>query len=541
MAEKLTPKQKAFCDAYIENGGNATQAAAKAGYSEKTAYATGAENLRKPQIKTYIADRQKEIDSERICSIKEIQEFRTRIVRGEEKDQFELDVAATDKLKAANDLEKALRIKEAEEEKQRAAEAARNAGTYHMDLDIISDALHPMIRSIRNRKHKEYIARGGRASAKSTGFGCEGIEIIKNYPDVHILAVRKVAATLKDSVYAKFKWAIEKQGLQDEFRCLISPLEIIYKPTGQKIYFRGADDPLKIKSIAPEFGYIGAVWFEELDQFFGPDEIRNIEQSALRGGDLALKFKSYNPPKSANNWANKYVDEIKDEPTVFISHSTYLDVPEEWLGESFIEDAERLKRMNPEAYEHEYMGIPNGNGGSVFTYVEERTITDEEIATMDTIYQGVDWGWYPDPFAFIRAYYNRREETIYLIDEFGTNNESNQSTAQWIIDHGYNDYVIIADSAEKKSVSDFRDCGVTTRAAVKGPGSVEYGMKWLQVRKIVYDKARTPKAGKEIKEYEYARDKNGEVVSGYVDKNNHFIDALRYAFEPVSGRRGNSA
>lgn len=541
MAEKLTPKQKAFCDAYIENGGNATQAAIKAGYSAKSARTNGQRMLTYDAISAYIAERQKEIDSTRISSIQEIQELRTRILRGEEKDQFELDVAVTDKLKAANDLEKALRIKEVEEEKQRAIEAARNAGTYHMDLDIISDVLHPMIRSIRGLKHKEYIAEGGRGSTKSSGFGNDVIEVMKNYPDVHILAVRKVAATLKDSVYAKIKWAIEKQGLQEEFKCLISPLEIIYKATGQKIYFRGADDPFKIKSITPEFGYIGGVWFEELDQFFGPEEIRNIEQSALRGGDIALKFKSFNPPKSANNWANKYVDEMKDEPTVYISHSTYLDVPQEWLGKTFIEDAERLKRMNPEAYEHEYMGIPNGNGGSVFTYVEERTVTDEEIAAMDTIYQGVDWGWYPDPFAFIRVYYNRREETIYLIDEYGTNNESNQSTAQWIIDHGYNDYVIIADSAEKKSVSDFRDCGVTTRAAVKGPGSVEYGMKWLQVRKIVYDKARTPKAGKEIKEYEYARDKNGEVVSGYVDKNNHFIDALRYAFEPVSGRRGNSA
>lgn len=541
MAEKLTPKQKAFCDAYIENGGNATQAAIKAGYSQKAARTTGQRMTTYDAVSAYIAERLKEVDSARISSIQEIQELRTRILRGEEKDQFELDVAVADKLKAANDLEKALRIKEVEEEKQRAIEAARNAGTYHMDLDIISDVLHPMIRSIRGRKHKEYIAEGGRGSGKSSGFGCDVIEVIKNYPDVHILAVRKVATTLKDSVYAKIKWAIEKQGLQEEFRCLISPLEIVYKATGQKIYFRGADDPVKIKSITPEFGYIGGVWFEELDQFFGPEEIRNIEQSALRGGDIALKFKSFNPPKSANNWANKYVKDMENEPTVFISHSTYLDVPQEWLGETFIEDAERLKRMNPEAYEHEYMGIPNGNGGSVFTYVKERTITDEEIAAMDTIYQGVDWGWYPDPFAFIRAYYNPREETIYLIDEYGTNNESNQSTAQWIIDHGYNDYIIIADSAEKKSVSDFRDCGVTTRAAVKGPGSVEYGMKWLQVRKIVYDKARTPKAGKEIKEYEYARDKNGEVVSGYVDKNNHFIDALRYAFEPVSGRRGNSA
>lgn len=537
---KLTPRQKAFADYYIECG-NATAAAKKAGYSEKSAKQMGTENLAKPPIRAYIASRQQEIDSDRICSMKDIQEFRSRVIQGLEKDQFEMEAALADRLKAANDLEKALRIKEAEEEKQRRAEEARNAGVYHMDLDIIGDALHPMIRSIRNRKHKEFIAKGGRGSAKSSGFACEAIEVIKNYPDVHVLMVRKVAATLKDSVYSKTKWAIEKQGLQEEFAFRKSPLEIEYKATGQKIYFRGADDPLKIKSITPEFGYIGAVWFEELDQFYGPEEIRSIEQSALRGGEIAFKFKSFNPPKSANNWANVYVKDMKGEEGIFISHTNYLDVPEEWLGESFIEDAERLKRMNPAAYEHEYLGIPNGNGGNVFEYIEDRAITDEEIAKMDTIYQGVDWGFYPDPFAFIRAYYNPREEKIYLIDEIHANRLSNETTAGMIKEKGYHDYVFMCDNAEPKSIKDFRDSGLPAREVKKGAGSVEHGMKWLQVRTIVIDKRRTPHAYKEITEYEFDRDKEGNVISGYPDKNNHFIDALRYAFEPLSRRRGSSA
>lgn len=541
MVEKLTPKQKAFADAWIENGGNGTQAAKTAGYSEKTCNQIASENLYKPYIRAYIAERQKQIEDKRICNLAEIQQFRSGVVRGEVKDQFDLDPALTDRLKAATDLEKALKIKEEEENRLAMEEAARKAGTYHMDLDMVGDALHPMIRSIRYRKHKEYVAEGGRGSGKSSGFACEGIEIIKNYPDVHILAVRKVAATLKDSVYAKFKWAIEKQGLQDDFKCLVSPLEIIYKPTGQKIYFRGADDPLKIKSITPEFGYIGAVWFEELDQFYGPEEIRNIEQSALRGGDIAFKFKSFNPPKSANNWANKYVRDMKDESTIFISHSTYMDVPEEWLGTSFKEDAERLKRMNPSAYEHEYLGIPNGNGGNVFEYIEDRIITDEEVAAMDTIYQGADWGFYPDPFAFVRLYYNRKEEKIYLIDEIYENRWSNSRSAKEIIERGYQDYEIICDSAEPKSINDFKDSGLAVRGAVKGPGSVEYGMKWLQNRTIVIDKNRTPNAYQEITEYEFERDKEGNVISGYPDANNHIIDAIRYALERLYNRRGNSA
>lgn len=214
-------------------------------------------------------------------------------------------------------------------------------------------------------------------------------ELIKNNSDMHALILRKVGNTLHDSVYAQMKWAIQKMGLEDEFIYKVSPLEIIYKPTGQKIFFRGADDPLKIKSIKPEFGYIGIVWFEELDQFAGPEEIRSIEQSAIRGGDVAYKFKSFNPPKSKNNWANEYVAETeRDNPDAVVYRSTYKDVPPEWLGQKFIDDAEHLRKINPEAYENEYDGVANGSGGNVFEYLEIREITDDEINRMDRITSG---------------------------------------------------------------------------------------------------------------------------------------------------------
>ena len=328
----LKPKQRAFADEYIRNGGNVTQAAIAAGYSKKTAAYIGSENLKKPHIAAYIAERQKEIESSRICDLKEIQEFRSRVMRGEEKDSFGLEIGAGDRLKAANDLEKALTIKQQFEEKQKAEERARQSGIYHMDLDVIADVFHPMIRDIRSRRHSEYILPGGRGSTKSSGISCIIPELMKNNPNIHALVLRKVGNTIKDSVYAQMKWGIDKLNLNEEFTCKVSPMEITYKATGQKIYFRGADDPLKIKSIKPEFGYIGIVWFEELDQFAGPEEIRNIQQSALRGGDIAYKFKSFNPPRSKNNWANEYTAEAeqKDEKAL-VCRSTYKDVPQEWL------------------------------------------------------------------------------------------------------------------------------------------------------------------------------------------------------------------
>ena len=538
----LTPKQKAFADNYIANGGNATDAARKAGYSEKTAYSIGQQNLKKLDVSSYIAEKQSLIEKQKgtdIMSLAEIQQRRSMIARGELTDSFGFAPDFSDQLKSMNDLEKTLKIKQEQEEKKAAEEAARNAKEYHMDLYNIPDCFHWAIRDIRDKEHLEYVFKGGRGSTKSTTVGMTIVELMKNNHDIHAVVCRKVGNTIKDSVYNKIKWAIGKQEFTEEFDSKLSPMEITLKSTGQKIYFRGADDPDKIKSINPEFGYIGILWFEELDQFAGPEEIRKIEQSAIRGGNLAWIFKSFNPPKTMNNWANKYVLEPKENRIVH--SSTYLDVPKEWLGQPFIDEAEHLKEVNPNAYEHEYMGIANGNGGNVFEYLEIRDITDEEISRMDRVFAGVDYGWYPDAFCYLRTYYDSAREKIYLIDELYVNKWSNSKTADWIKKKGYDDYTMICDSAEPKSVNDFRDAGLPARGAIKGPGSIEYGFKFLQTKTMVIDPKRTPNAYKEITEYEYDRDKEGNVISGYPDGNDHAISALRYAYEPLFNRRGYSA
>jgi len=393
-----------------------------------------------------------------------------------------------------------------------------------------------------NRKiipNQKYVFEGGRGSLKSSFVSLKIVELLKNNPSIHACVVRKVGNTLKDSVFAQLKWAINTLGLTDEFDYKVSPLEIKYRKTGQTIYFRGADDPIKLKSIKPEFGYIGILWKEEADQLSGAAEERSINQSVLRGGDIAYDFMSYNPPKSKSSWVHK--EKLNPDPHRVLHHSTYLDAPPAWLGQKFVDDAEHLKAVNPDAYEHEYMGVANGDGGNVFEYLEIREITDEEIATFDRIYQGVDWGWSPDPFAFIRLHYDHARDCIFLIDEIYVNKTPNSVTGQMIKDRGYDDFAITCDSAENKSVNDFRDLGLPARSAVKGPGSVEYGYKWLQSRKIVIDPKRTPNAYREFTEYEYDRDKEGNVISGYPDENNHILDATRYALESFYNRRGTSA
>lgn len=400
----------------------------------------------------------------------------------------------------------------------------------------IGSAFYDVAHDVFHHGHTHYDFSGGRGSGKSSTVSIIVPLLLVSNPGTHALVLRKVANTIRDSVYAQYIWAIGELGMAAYWEAKVSPMELIYKPTGQKIMFRGADDPMKIKSIKVPFGYIAVTHFEEKDQFAGRAEIRTILQSTMRGGSVFWNFESYNPPISRDNWANK--DSLEERADRLCHKSTYLQAPPEWLGEQFLAEAEHLKATDDRAYQHEYLGIPVGTGGNVFENLELREITDEEMSHFDHIYQGVDYGWFPDPFAFIRLHYDRARETIYLMDEIYQNKLTNEASGNIIIQRGYKDAYITCDSAEPKSVADYRAMGLPAKAAVKGPGSVDYGMKWLQRRKIVIDRKRTPNAYNEFVNYEYDRNKDGDIISGYPDANNHLIDATRYALEPVSRRMG---
>lgn len=401
---------------------------------------------------------------------------------------------------------------------------------------IIGPAFYTVAHDVFAHGHTHYDESGGRGSLKSSFVSIVVPLLLIHNPGTHALVLRKVGNTIRDSVYAQYVWALGELGMADYWEAKVSPMELIYRPTGQKIMFRGADDPMKLKSIKVPFGYIAVTHFEEKDQFAGRAEIRTILQSTMRGGDKYWNFESYNPPISRDNWANK--DSLEERPDRLCHRSTYLEAPREWLGDQLIYEAEHLKLTNERAYQHEYLGIPVGTGGNVFENLELREITDDEVATFDHIYQGADWGWFPDPFAFIRVHYDRARETVYFIDEIYKNKLSNEESAGIIMERGYNDTFITCDSAEPKSVADYRAMRLPAKEAVKGPGSVEYGMKWLQRRTLVIDRKRTPHAYDEFVNYEYERDKDGEIISGYPDEKNHLIDATRYALERVYRRMG---
>lgn len=404
---------------------------------------------------------------------------------------------------------------------------------------LIAPAFYPVYYDIIDGLHENYDLFGGRGSTKSSFISLMIPLGMMQDPNANAAVFRRRENTIGGSVFEQLEWAISELGVSDYWKRTVSPYKLIYKPTGQQIIFRGLDEPKKIKSIKTANGYFKYLWFEELDEFNGDRDIRSVEQSILRGGPKYVVFKSFNPPISNSNWANEYVQTPK--PGALRHKSCFLDVPEEWLGQKFLDDAEELKRVNPRAYEHEYLGIPVGTGGEVFTNLEIRTISDEEIGHFDHIYMGIDWGWYPDPFQWVKVHYDANRRTLYFIDEFRANKMSNRETWEHLVhEHGVSgEDLITADSAEPKSVGDYRSYGALCRGAVKGPDSVRYGMKWLQsLVSIVIDPARTPYAAKEFREYEYERNRDDEIVSGYPDANNHSIDATRYALERYYKRKG---
>lgn len=399
---------------------------------------------------------------------------------------------------------------------------------------LIAPTFLPVHRAIRRRECSEVWLSGGRGSTKSSFLAIELILELMRNPEAHAIAYRRVAATLRESVYEQIIKAIGWLGMDNYFEYRLSPLEIRYRPTGQRILFRGADDPAKSKSIALRKGYFGVIWFEELAEFRDADAIRTIRASVIRGGYDALTFYSYNPPKSAGNWVNK--EALQPKKRRLVHKSSYLDVPREWLGDEFIREAEALKASNERAWRNMYMGEVTGSGGNVFDNLTIRALTEAE-KDIPTIYCGLDFGFAVDPDAFVRWGYDQRRRTLIALDEFYGPKNSVDRLAE-AVRRRAGHAPVRCDSADPRMIAELNARGVSTIGVKKGPGSIEHGMRWLEdLGEIVIDPERTPNIAREFSAYEYELDKNGNFIAEYPDKNNHTIDATRYALETQIGKK----
>lgn len=385
---------------------------------------------------------------------------------------------------------------------------------------------------VKRHGHTYYVCGGGRGSTKSSYISQEILLLLMQHPECNAVILRKVANTLRNSVYRQMEWALDTLHLGSGWKKTLNPMEFVRTATGQKILFLGVDDKSKLKSLKMPHGYVGVVWYEELDQFSGMEEIRSVNQSLLRGGPVSWCFGSYNPPQSANNWVNEEM--LLDQPDRLVHHSDYRSVPADWLGAQFLEDADRLRRRNERAYRHEYLGEVTGTGGTVFENVRERAITAAEIESFDRLHYGLDFGFAVDPLAFVCMHYDRKREILYIFDEIYEPKLTNSRAAAMIRGKMTESGYVRADSAEPKSIRELAELGVRIYGARKGPDSVDYGIRWLQsLDEIVIDKRRCPNTYREFVGYEYERNREGQFISAYPDKNNHAIDAVRYGCEDL--------
>jgi phage terminase large subunit len=403
--------------------------------------------------------------------------------------------------------------------------------------DLIAPSFFELHRRLKTESPSEIWAKGGRGSTKSSWISIEILLMLSQDKDAHAFVSRRYDNELRDSVFGQLQWAAHKLGIDHLWRFMVSPMQAVNVKTCQKIIFRGLDNPLKAKSINLGKGYVKIFWGEEVDQYSGMQEIRSILQSVFRGeGKNKIAFFSFNPPKSARSWVNAECRVPKDGRIVH--HSDYTTVNPIWLGERFIADAMHLKSVNESAYRHEYLGEEVGTGLEVFNNVTVRPILPSERDCFGQVAQGIDFGYAVDPVSFERMYYDAKKRMLWIFNEISGIGVSNRMLAEKMSQEEKRT-LTYADAAEPKSIEELRsDYGLNVRACKKGPGSVETGIKWLaDIEQIIIDPVTCPLASREFVNYALEINRNGDVISRYPDKDNHTIDATRYACGDFIGVR----
>lgn len=381
------------------------------------------------------------------------------------------------------------------------------------------------------------ICKGGRGSGKSSDIAHIIVQMLMRYA-VNAVGIRKVDNTIELSIFEQMKWAISEQDVSHLFKVNKSPMRITYIPRGNYMVFRGAQEPERIKSLKSANFPFAIAWLEELAEFKTEDEVTTITNSLLRGelgeGLFYKFFYSYNPPKRKQSWVNKKYESSFVAENTFVHHSTYLDNPH--ISKQFIAEANAAKERNEMRYRWEYLGEAIGSGVVPFDNlrIEKGCITDEMVAMFDNIRNGLDYGYATDPLAFVRWHYDKKKNGIYAIDEIYGVKISNRELAKELHKRGYQNDEITDDSAEPKSNAELKhEHGIKRiKPAKKGPDSVEYGEEWLDdLDFICIDPLRTPNIAREFENIDYQVDKDGNPKPRLEDKDNHTIDATRYAFE----------
>ena len=382
-------------------------------------------------------------------------------------------------------------------------------------------------------KHRYLIVKGGRGSKKSTTAALKIIYTIMKMPLANALVIRRVFNTLRDSCFQQLKWAAQRLKVSHLWKFNLSPLEAVYLPTGQRIMFRGLDDPMSITSITVDKGYINLVWFEEFYQVEKEDDFNKIDMS-IRGEMEPGYFKqiimTFNP-WSEKHWIKKRFFDNPDENTLALT-TTYKC--NEWLGADDIALFESMKKNNPRRYRIEGQGEWGVSEGLIYENVHESefNVTDISKRAGAISIFGLDFGYTNDPTAFIAAIVDQSAKELYIYDEHYQKAMTNSDIASMIKYKGYAKEQIIADSAEPKSIEEIRRAGIPRiKDAAKGKDSIRNGIQLIQDYKIIVH----PKCENTLIELSnYVWDtKDGVLINKPIDNYNHLMDALRYGMERI--------
>lgn len=379
-----------------------------------------------------------------------------------------------------------------------------------------------------NFKGRYRVCKGSRASKKSTTTAMNLIYRIMEYPESNALVVRKTYRTLLDSCFAQLKWAVNRLGVKDYFDFKLSPLEIIYKPTGQKILFRGLDDPLKVTSVTVDVGSLCFLWIEEAYEIMSESDFDMLDES-IRGEVPKGHFKqitlTFNPWNERHWIKGRFFDKVDKDVLAITTNYTC----NEWLDRSDLNVFERMKENNPRRYQVAGLGNWGIVDGLIYENFEERQFTLEEIKDYKTV-AGLDFGYTNDPTAFFIGFLDKKDSILYVWDEMYSKGLSNKKIYENIKNMGYSKEKITGDSAEPKSIDELKGYGLRIKGAKKGKDSILNGIQWIQDLKIIIH-PRCNNFLTEISNYQWDKDKFGKALNRPIDDFNHLLDAMRYALE----------
>lgn len=379
-----------------------------------------------------------------------------------------------------------------------------------------------------NFKGRYRVCKGSRASKKSTTTALNLITNMMKYPEANLLVIRKTYRTLKDSCFMQLKWAIKRLRVEEWWEVKQSPLEMTYKPTGQKIFFRGLDDPLKVTSITVDHGVLCWAWLEEAYEIMNEDDFNVIDES-IRGEVPEGLYKQWTitfNPWNENHWLKK---RFFDEPDEDILALTTNYMCNEWLDAADLKVFEDMKKKNPRRYQVAGLGNWGIVDGLVYENWKEQSFTLEQVKNFKTV-SGLDFGYTNDPTAFFIGFLDQENKCLYVWDELYEKGLSNRKIYDRLCQMGYAKERVVGDSAEPKSIDELKDLGLRIKGAEKGKDSINNGIQWIQDLTIIIH-PRCINFLTEIGNYTWDKDKFGKKLNKPIDDMNHLMDAMRYALE----------